>query len=78
MHAISNFCTALSAQNLNTPVEKTLKTEKNAANTTIVTSKIMVENLQKITKELFSGERNTQRFFNLKFSYLIKDEKIIL
>lgn len=56
MHAISNFCTALSAQNLNTPVEKVVEIEKNADSTTTVTAKITVENLHKTTKERFSGE----------------------
>lgn len=58
MHAISNFCTALSAQNLSTPVEKIVETEKSADNATLASSKISVENLHKTTKESFSGMQN--------------------
>lgn len=65
MHAISNFCTALSAQSVNTPVEKIVEIEKNADNTTMTTSKISVEILHKTTKELFSGKRKSEDFFNL-------------
>lgn len=58
MHAISNFCTALSAQNLNSTVEKIVELEKNADNTTLATSKSSVENLHKATKESFFGMLN--------------------
>lgn len=63
MHAISNFCTALSAQNLNAPVEKIVKIEENADNTTMVSSKTSVENLHRRTEELFSGKRKKNIFF---------------
>lgn len=56
MRAISNFCTVLSAQNLNTPIDKVLKIEENVDNTTMVSIKNSVENLHKSTKELFSGK----------------------
>lgn len=63
MQAISNFCTALSAQNLNASVDKIIKIEEDADNT----SKISADNLYKSTKELFSGERNQNFSFHLHF-----------
>lgn len=57
MQAISNFCTALSAQNLNAPVDKAVEFEEHADNTTMIPCKNSIENLHKRTKELFSGKQ---------------------
>lgn len=65
MHAISNFCTALSSQSLNAPVEKTVEIEKSANSTASVSSKNSIENLYKTTKESFSGMQN---IFSINFS----------
>lgn len=65
MHAISNFCTALSAQNLNAPVEKIVEIEKSADNAALATSKSSVENLHKTTEESFSGMPNKHLTYKL-------------
>lgn len=56
MQAISNFCTVLSAQNLNASADKIVEMKENADNSTIAINKISVMDLHKSTKELFSGE----------------------
>lgn len=68
MQAISNFCTALSAQTLNASADKIVKIEKNADNTTMAINKISVANLHKATKELFSGEHEEFEYFFLLLS----------
>lgn len=68
MQAISNFCTALSAQNLNASAEKIVKlSDENADSTTMAINKISVANLHKTTKELFSGESKNFMLYFLKF-----------